>query len=202
METLAAQLRAVQKLSQQGYGAHGPNGNDAPPAVGGMCAGHRDAWCSARDQLVLDGNQEFLEIVQSSILIVCLDDTTPTTREEVGRALWHGDACNRWYDKTIELVIFANGKAGLMGEHSQFDGQVSVGLSDYMLHEERKTMLTSSLWSPSLCDVTLSMTIQPTNISNLLKWSANSSWNLMNILQEFHDLIQRFVLQNNCLFVL
>ena len=149
METLAAQLRAVQKLSQQG-GTHGPTGHDAPPAVGGMCAGHRDAWSSARDQLVLDGNQKFLEIVQSSILIVCLDDTAPTTREEVGRALWHGDARNRWYDKTIELVIFANGKAGLMGTRGRFEfffycSLFSIYNSQFILFTRDKISVADSL---------------------------------------------------------
>ena len=105
------QLSRVKELGKSSGGMA-----SGSPAIGGMCGGHRDAWSAARQQLVHDGNQEFLEAVQSAILVVCLDDGTPTTREEVGRALWHGDCRDRWYDKTIELVVFENGKAGMMGK--------------------------------------------------------------------------------------
>ena len=32
------------------------------------------------------------------------------------RALWHGDGRNRFFDKSIQLVVFPNGKAGMIGE--------------------------------------------------------------------------------------
>ena len=50
--------------------------------------------------------------------MICLDDTEPYTRDEVGRALWHGDGRNRFFDKTLQFIVFKNGKAGFNGEHS------------------------------------------------------------------------------------
>ena len=78
-----------------------------------MTAGHQPG-----QQLVADGHTSFLDAVQSAILIVVLDTAAPNTRDEVACALWHGngDARNRWYDKTHQIVVFSNGKAGI-GEH-------------------------------------------------------------------------------------
>jgi Choline/Carnitine o-acyltransferase len=46
--------------------------------------------------------------------VLCLDSCSPVTRDEVARELWHGDGTNRWYDKSVQIVVFANGKAGMM----------------------------------------------------------------------------------------
>ena len=37
------------------------------------------------------------------------------------RSLFHGDGTNRWCDKSFNLVIFPNGKAGLHTEHAWAD---------------------------------------------------------------------------------
>ena len=34
------------------------------------------------------------------------------------------DGTNRWYDKTIQLIVFANGRAGLYAEHALIDATV------------------------------------------------------------------------------
>jgi len=177
LTTLTSHLREIRKLAYSNMDA---------PAVGGFCGGHRDAWSTARQQMVADGNQMFLEAVQSAILVVCLDDQEPTTREEVGRALWHGDSRDRWYDKTVEIVVFGNGKAGLMGEHSQFDGQVSVGLADFCLQHERQVITSVKEW-----DLPETAAVSIRTLSNTIKWSPESAWNLQNIMREFQDLINR-----------
>ena len=187
---LMDQLHQIQHFtSSNSSSSSSSSSSNSSPAIGGMCAGHRDAWSKARQQLVNDGNQLFLDAVQSSILIVCLDDGAPNTREEVGRALWHGDSRDRWYDKTIELVVFKNGKAGMMGEHSQFDGQVAVGLADYCLQHERKVIQHVEQWGHT--KKKSSSSPPPKCLSSLIKWSFASSWNLKNIMHEFHDLIAR-----------
>ena len=41
------------------------------------------------------------------------------------------DGSNRWYDKTLQIIIFKSGKAGLYAEHSLVDATVvSRVLSD------------------------------------------------------------------------
>ena len=39
----------------------------------------------------------------------------------MARSLFHGDGTNRWCDKSFNLIIFPNGKAGLHAEHSWAD---------------------------------------------------------------------------------
>jgi carnitine O-acetyltransferase len=40
------------------------------------------------------------------------------------RQLLLDDGTNRWYDKTIQLIVFANGRAGLYAEHALIDATV------------------------------------------------------------------------------
>lgn len=39
----------------------------------------------------------------------------------MARSLFHGDGTNRWSDKSFNLIIFPNAKAGLHVEHSWAD---------------------------------------------------------------------------------
>jgi len=50
------------------------------------------------------------------MFLVCLDQSSPVTRNEVSRALWHGDGKNRFFDKSLQFIVFENGKAGFNGE--------------------------------------------------------------------------------------
>jgi hypothetical protein len=60
-------------------------------------------------------NAKSLEAIDSSIIIVSLDSTSPITREEVSWGCWVGDGVDRWFDKH-QLIVFENGKSGFNGE--------------------------------------------------------------------------------------
>ncbi|KAJ3356447.1 Carnitine O-acetyltransferase mitochondrial [Allomyces javanicus] len=103
--------------------------------LGAMTTENRDTWTEVRDKLVkLPGNAERLEKLESALFVVALDDSAPVTRDEVGRALWHGDGRNRWFDKSMQFVVFANGKAGFNGEHSMMDATPTGRLCEWILH--------------------------------------------------------------------
>jgi carnitine O-acetyltransferase len=54
---------------------------------------------------------------------------------KIGRGIWHGDGSNRWFDKSIQFIVFENGVCGLNGEHSKLDG-IPVGrLADFIFEE-------------------------------------------------------------------
>ena len=198
---LATQLSAVLKMAE--------NSADYPP-VGAMAGADRDAWSAARARMSADaGNREFLDAVQSAIFCVCLDDTAPVTRTDTGRALWHGDSRQRWYDKSIQIIVFENGKAGLMGEHSNYDGMPAVGLSDFILNHEREVLARYEEGAPGNPQLgrggggaasTAPMEgsnggIPPRNISQLLNLSKASAWDLGNAIAEFNQLIGKHDLQ-------
>ena len=44
-------------------------------------------------------NKATLEEIESAIMVVCLDDSAPVTREQASWACWVGDGRNRFYDK-------------------------------------------------------------------------------------------------------
>ncbi|KAI6149585.1 acyltransferase ChoActase/COT/CPT [Pisolithus tinctorius] len=110
------------------------------PAVGALTAGDRDTW--AKDFSLLASvplNAEHLRTIHSSAFVVSLDDSYPPPENEVdvSRALWHGVIGptsnktpphisraleSRYVDKPVQFVIFDNGVAGLLGEHSIMDG--------------------------------------------------------------------------------
>ena len=103
--------------------------------VGVLTTQDRDTWADAREELIRasPGNEESLRTIESSLLILNMDDDAPVTRTEVARGLWHGNGRNRFFDKCVQIIVFENGKAGLVGEHSMLDGMPMARYTDYVL---------------------------------------------------------------------
>ena len=79
-------------------------------------------------------NKRAVDAIQASSFIVCLDDAKPVTLEERAKQYWHGDGCNRWFDKPLQFIVNDNGTSGFMGEHSMMDGTPTHRLNDYVNH--------------------------------------------------------------------
>lgn len=96
---------------------------DAEAPVGTLTSWHRDRWAQARARMLRHPrNRQALHAIESAAFVLCLDDARPSTLAEIGKGLLHGDGRNRWFDKSLQLIVFANGKAGLLGEHAMMDG--------------------------------------------------------------------------------
>lgn len=68
--------------------------------IGALTSDNRDLWADTRERLVaVTPNAKTLEEIESSMIIVCLDDTSPVTRNDISHACWVGDGRNRFYDK-------------------------------------------------------------------------------------------------------
>jgi carnitine O-acetyltransferase len=73
--------------------------------------------------------------------VLCLDTEKPSGPVAFSRGLWHGaqDAGaglglrNRWVDKPVQFIVFDNGQAGIMGEHSIMDGTPTARMCDDVL---------------------------------------------------------------------
>lgn len=118
----------------------------SPPPVGLLTGWKRNKWWEAREAILKDErNRRNLELIERSLLIVCLDEPLPTSfnlrsqrglkghttggRDETNLALQmlHGggsvhNSGNRWFDKTIQLIISGDGACGLCYEHSTAEG--------------------------------------------------------------------------------
>ncbi|KAK0487531.1 acyltransferase ChoActase/COT/CPT [Armillaria novae-zelandiae] len=111
-------------------------GSSSGLPIGALTSDNRDLWTDARAQLLAaspDGtNAKSLEEIESSMIVVCLDDTKPVTREDISWACWVGDGKNRFYDKH-QLIVFDNGRSGFLGEHSCMDGTPTLRLNEFIL---------------------------------------------------------------------
>lgn len=92
--------------------------------LGLLTSGNRDDWAEARTQLLKLGGiamEKALETLESGAILMNLDDEAPVSRQECGNLFWTGglkSGENRWFDKSIQIMMANNGKAGLIAEHS------------------------------------------------------------------------------------
>ncbi|KAK1071308.1 Carnitine O-acetyltransferase mitochondrial [Friedmanniomyces endolithicus] len=105
------------------------------PAVGVMTSENRDNWADMRARLLKTSpaNKATLQTIEAASFVVCLDDAKPVTLHERAHAYWHGDGCNRWFDKPLQFIINENGTSGFNGEHSMMDGTPTHRLNDTVM---------------------------------------------------------------------
>ena len=90
-----------------------------PTPVGVLTADDRDTW-TKNYQVVRKDNPKSLDILESAAMILCMDDAQPVqplTREEIAHDCWHHRGYNRWFDKSVQWIVFEDGRAGMIGEH-------------------------------------------------------------------------------------
>ncbi|XP_074034135.1 choline acetyltransferase [Leptinotarsa decemlineata] len=124
----------------------------SPPPVGLLTGWKRALWAEAREDLMKEEqNARNLDLITKSLLVVCLDEGLPTNfncrlqrggkghtagpRDETNLAhqMLHGggtihNSANRWFDKTIQLIISGDGACGLCYEHSNAEGVAVIQL--------------------------------------------------------------------------
>ncbi|KAI8923844.1 Choline/Carnitine o-acyltransferase-domain-containing protein [Entophlyctis helioformis] len=117
---------------QKVYDAAGTT-KDVP--VGLLTTENRDVWTNVRKELlaVSPKNRASLDAIETAAFAVCLDDTRPVTHNETSRACWHGDGRNRFFDKSLQFIVFENGKAGFNGEHSMMDATPTHRCCEFIL---------------------------------------------------------------------
>ncbi len=102
-----------------------------------LSAGHlttmaRADWARTRQALLVD-NAQALDTVETALFCLALEDFAPADTLAACDQLLHGDSGNRWFDKAVSLVVFADGRAGINVEHCELDGTTILGLVDAML---------------------------------------------------------------------
>lgn len=100
-----------------------------------LTADERTSWANNRTHLkeLSTDNENWLKIVESAATSVCFDDNEPRDYSEVAQLTLNGDYHARWNDKSSYMISFKNGKFGLVGEHSAYDGTVSISFSSFLL---------------------------------------------------------------------
>lgn len=103
-------------------------------------AGHlttmaRAEWAATRASLVEDrpANARTLDDIETALFCVCLEDFAPRDIQAACDELLHGDRGNRWFDKAVSFVVFADGRAGINVEHCELDGTTVLSFTDALL---------------------------------------------------------------------
>ena len=98
----------------------------------------RADWAGTRQQLLeIDPvNKSRLDELETALFCVCLEDSVPENQHIVSNELLHGDSGNRWFDKSISLIVFGDGSSGINGEHCGLDGTAVVAFIDGMYSED------------------------------------------------------------------
>lgn len=124
IEDLAAGLDEVMKLGS----------DQAEVSVGSLTSKARAEWAVSRDRLLTDSvNAAALDIIETALFCVALEDFAPETPAAASDHLLYGDGGNRWFDKAVTFVVFADGRAGINVEHCGLDGTTVLSFVDAVL---------------------------------------------------------------------
>lgn len=110
-------------------------------AVGLLTTENQMVWSRCRRTLVQEGlkNGQNFAIIDSSLFVLCLDDSSPSNMTEVSKNMicgtdvvengaQIGTCINRWYDK-LAVIVCRNGAAGMNFEHTCTDGSVDIQMA-------------------------------------------------------------------------
>ncbi|MEV6233116.1 choline/carnitine O-acyltransferase [Saccharopolyspora shandongensis] len=106
-------------------------------SVGHLTTKARAEWAASREALLADpGNAAALDAIETALFCLCLEDFTPENTLDACDHLLHGDSGNRWFDKAVSLIVFADGTAGINVEHCGLDGTTILDFVDTLLQHE------------------------------------------------------------------
>lgn len=140
--------------------------------IGALTSDNRDAWTDAREVLLNvpgqgEVNKHILERIDSSIIVLNLDNSSPITLEERAWDVWtDNSSSNRFYDKQ-QFIVADNATSGFVGEHSMMDGTHTLRLNNFVLEalKNNKIDLTtgsgaSSVPSPKRLEFAVDANVQ------------------------------------------
>ena len=94
--------------------------------IGILTTMQRDEWADSRTALVnIDQkNETQLKYIEEAIFALSLDENSPEQLIDTSQMLLHGDGKDRYFDKSLQFIVFKNGKTGVNFEHTGMDGSV------------------------------------------------------------------------------
>lgn len=105
------------------------------PGVPILTADDRSNWARNRTHLIelSTDNADKLKIIESSAMTICFDQNEPKDYSELAQMALGGDFQCKWNDKGSGMTVFKNGKIGFFGEHSAYDGTISIAFQTFIL---------------------------------------------------------------------
>ncbi|CAI8037066.1 Carnitine O-palmitoyltransferase 1, liver isoform [Geodia barretti] len=85
-----------------------------------LTAADRKSWAEMREKYFMTGvNRTSMEILEKAAFMIMFDDLEPSLYVENGdntaltqycKSLFHGNGYTRWFDKSVSVIIYKNGK--------------------------------------------------------------------------------------------
>lgn len=125
----------VQHLSKCQQMAEENEANVPKIGIGWLSGGcDRDFWAACRNKLSkYKSFREALAVLESGAFVICLDDVKPECRSESSKMFLRGvDGSNRFFDKSVNIIVNGLGQAALLGEHSMMDGSIPMLICNQM----------------------------------------------------------------------
>lgn len=117
--------------------------------VGALTTMERDKWHYLREELSEHPQSgHSLEQIESALFVVCLDlDFQNENRDVVWRHFRDMEAENRWYDKSLQVIVTGAGSAALTFDESAVDMHVASQYADRLweIYESDHTEETTAL---------------------------------------------------------
>lgn len=133
----------------------------AKSSFGLLTTENRKIWADIRMKNIKENNRQLLDIIDSALFVVCLDDIELDSVEELSNnflcglsriehGVQIGTCTNRWYDK-LQIIITKNSKVGVNFEHTNVDGHTVLRfVSDIYTDSILKFARSINLESPSI----------------------------------------------------
>jgi len=121
---------------------HVQDQDHAGSGLGILTTDKRDTWAAARQKLLGADprNADFFKVMDTAAFLICLDDREARTSGERIMGTFAGDLgqFNRWHDKALHFVVFANGTSTYWMDHAMVDG-LTVYRMNEAVHEAINT---------------------------------------------------------------
>ncbi len=120
--------------------------NDDGLTIGLFTTAARDEAAVVYDQLIVsEVNAESLQTIADSLLVISVDEESNDSEEAIENLMLNG--ANKYFDKTIQVIITKSGELGYSIEHSAVDGTTIFALishvNDGLCSEEPEIIYTT-----------------------------------------------------------
>ncbi|CAP30508.2 Protein CBG11458 [Caenorhabditis briggsae] len=120
--------------------------------IGALTTDKRTEWSINRQKFFLENknNKKLLEVIETAQFVTSVDDSVEWGVETTEQASQYmkdmitGDGTNRWFDKTMNYAVCANGRGGATGEHSPCDGAELDHLCENFLNIDKQILKSPS----------------------------------------------------------
>ncbi len=125
---------------------------------GVFTAADRREWGAIREDLrEFPHNRRNLEILEKALFVLVLEDSPGETEKAFCENLFGGLPDNRWYDKSLQLIVYPEGVGGWNYDHSRRDGGAMSRVAAFLCEDAPEGSPSDGLpGTPELLEFSLS----------------------------------------------